>query len=100
MESRFFYDIKGNSFELCGDCLAWRDEKGDCGFLVKLDYLDEVNIGGGEEGASAIQLFLRAEQDEQRYEYYFEFEGEADAATFAHAILEAKAALGDAAPER
>lgn len=86
-----YIDIRGNTFVLEAPHLVWRDEEGGLGFLAPAARVEEVNIGAGEEGASAIQVFLRDEENDERLEYYFEFAGEDTARLLAEAILRMKA---------
>jgi hypothetical protein len=86
-----YIDIHGNTFLLEAPHLVWRDEEGGLGFLAPAARVQEVNIGAGEEGASAIQLFLRDEENDETLEYYFEFSGEDTARLLAEAILRMRA---------
>lgn len=85
-----YIDIRGNTFLLEAPHFIWRDEEGGLGFLAPAARVQEVNIGQGEEGASAIQIFLRDEENEETLEYYFEFAGEDTARLLAEAILRMK----------
>lgn len=86
-----YTDIRKNTLVLEAPHLVWRDEDGGIGFLAPVARVDEVNIGAGEEGDSAIQFFLWDRENDERLEYYFEFQGEETARLLAEEILQMKA---------